>query len=241
MVILKHPLYNEFAEKYDLMFFEDKYYSEVNFIEKLRKEHELNKKLIDLGCGTGSHIYLFNEYNYRCTGVDISEKMLGVAEKKSPESTFYLKDITSLSFQNEFDLVTCLYGAINYIDKFCNLKKAIENIHKLCKKKSLVFIDCIYGQNLPLGVEIENESGRIKINQWQKIDEFTDLWKFACIIKRKDLFFFEKQKLFFQNPFLIAELMKESGFDRVQIYNSRFQKFNKKKDYESMLVGFKYD
>lgn len=92
-------------------------------------------KILDIGCGTGSHVNIFSKYNYETHGLDISYDMLQKAKQthKIPKSRLthgsaYQKQLYP---QNSFTHITCLYFTIYYmkdIDAFLkNVKYWLPN------------------------------------------------------------------------------------------------------------------
>jgi ubiquinone/menaquinone biosynthesis C-methylase UbiE len=105
--------------------------------------------VLDLACGTGNLSIEFSELGYNVTGIDISEKMLGVAEKKAKEKSLKIEFINQ-NFQNfnyltdAFDVVICSSFAFNYILKEEDLVKVFSSIHKTLRKNGLFIFDMVY-------------------------------------------------------------------------------------------------
>ena len=87
------------------------------------------KRVLDLGCGSGQYCLEFLKMGARkIVGVDISQKMLSVAKKKSIDVEYIRADINDLSFLDEqFDIVfsSMAFHYIKDFDKLC------ENIYKI--------------------------------------------------------------------------------------------------------------
>ena len=58
--------------------------------------------MLDLGCGNGRLIQIFKEMKIDYVGVDSSEKLIEIAEKKHPEDKFQAADGLSLPFPNDY-------------------------------------------------------------------------------------------------------------------------------------------
>ena len=103
-----------------------------------------NSQVLDMACGTAdSTIALAKAGVPRVTGVDISEGMLKVGEKKIEElnlkSVISLKveDCENLSFEdNTFDAAFIAFGIRNFEDK----KKGLKELHRILKPKGLLLI-----------------------------------------------------------------------------------------------------
>ena len=67
-------------------------------------------KVLDIGCGTGTHLKMYQEKKCNIFGVDLSESMLNVAKKKlGRNATLELYDATNTPFSEDFfDLVYCM-------------------------------------------------------------------------------------------------------------------------------------
>jgi len=76
-------------------------------LEYCRSEFEEYQKLLpggnvlDLGCGTGRDAHLFVPAGYDYTGVDLSDGMIGEAEKLFPDVKFQVMDLCDLKFADQ--------------------------------------------------------------------------------------------------------------------------------------------
>ncbi len=103
-----------------------------------------DSQVLDVACGTAdSTIALAKAGVPRVAGVDISEGMLKVGEKKIEElklnSTITLKveDCENLSFNdNTFDAAFIAFGIRNFEDK----KKGLKELHRVLKPNGLLLI-----------------------------------------------------------------------------------------------------
>ena len=116
--------------------------------EKLKNNSQVfrfsDSQVLDVACGTAdSTIALAKAGVPRVTGVDISEGMLKVGEKKIEElnlnSVISLKveDCENLSFNdNTFDAAFIAFGIRNFEDK----KKGLKELHRVLKPNGLLLI-----------------------------------------------------------------------------------------------------
>lgn len=93
-----------------------------------------NKKVLDLGCGYGWHCIYAREHNASLViGVDISERMLEVAKKKSEglDITYIKSAIEDVKFdENYFDVVLSSL-ALHYIS---DINKIFSNVYNYLKE-----------------------------------------------------------------------------------------------------------
>lgn len=72
-----------------------------------RFTHFSSEKILDMGCGYGFYTDYFRSIGADVIGIDGSEQMIHIAQKRYPLTSFSIMDITTpLSFQNDqFDIV----------------------------------------------------------------------------------------------------------------------------------------
>lgn len=139
-------MFNSIAGKYDflnhlLSFGIDKWWRK-RAIQHLKQDYP--KKILDLACGTGdfaiASMRLHPEF---VTGIDISENMLEIGQKKIQEHNLQDKinlikgDSENLPFDNSsFDAVTVAFGVRN----FENLHKGLSEANRVLKTKGRMVI-----------------------------------------------------------------------------------------------------
>ena len=96
-------------------------------IEKLNN----NDCVLDLACGPAQiSKYIMNKKHVNITGVDLSDKMLQIAQKELPSGNFYKDSIITFTNHCKYHAVIIGFG-IPYLDKTQTeecIKNAIENI-----------------------------------------------------------------------------------------------------------------
>jgi ubiquinone/menaquinone biosynthesis C-methylase UbiE len=66
-------------------------------------------RILDVGCGTGSHIARYRARGFDVAGIDGSEEMLQRARTLNPDVDLRLSDVDSLPFDDaSFDIVLCV-------------------------------------------------------------------------------------------------------------------------------------
>lgn len=111
-------------------------YDELHKAEQLKKleivkqnlDINSNTKLLDVGCGSG----ISSDFNCDVTGIDPSEELLKIAEKKFPHAQFMLAEAEELPFENNsFDVVVSLTAIQNFKD----IAKGLNEIKRIGKKQ----------------------------------------------------------------------------------------------------------
>jgi ubiquinone/menaquinone biosynthesis C-methylase UbiE len=107
------------------------YIAEANkvhqFIQRYKRAE--GNTLLDVACGTGAHAGPLSEH-YKVDGLDLDANMLQVARKKYPKIKFHHGDMTSFNLGHQFDVITCLFSSIGYVNTKSNLQKAIKNMER---------------------------------------------------------------------------------------------------------------
>jgi dTDP-3-amino-3,4,6-trideoxy-alpha-D-glucopyranose N,N-dimethyltransferase len=81
--------------------------------------------LLDVACGSGSHLEHFVHEFDHVEGVELSEAMLAVARPLLPGVTLHQGDMRDFSLGRRFDAVTCLHSSIGYVGDEPRLRQAI--------------------------------------------------------------------------------------------------------------------
>lgn len=75
-------------------------------LRELTKDISDNDKILDLGCGNGRLLEVLKDKKIDYIGVDSSEKLIKIAQKKYPQADFQVADALSLPFpDNYFDKI----------------------------------------------------------------------------------------------------------------------------------------
>jgi SAM-dependent methyltransferase len=168
-------VFDHYAEYYDLLYAVKGYEAESNYVCALiEKFGPGSKSILDLGCGTGNHDFHFVRRGYDVTGVDLSPKMVSLANQKKAADrlegiSFQEGNILSLQLSREFDVVVSLFHVMNYLTKTADMKTGFANALRHVKPGGLFIFDTWYGpavlSDLPkVGVR-RFENDRIKVTR----------------------------------------------------------------------------
>ena len=123
------------AENYDSQYMSDMCKKENTAVSELLNKYEVqNKKVVDVGCGTGFALDLADIKNY--TGIDISPRMIEKACCKHPNANFIVSSAKEALFQKEYDVALSLFS-IPYIGE-----DAVKRIHSILKNDGICI--CVY-------------------------------------------------------------------------------------------------
>jgi len=138
----KEQLYKKFARYYDKIYEKRDYQKEAEFIKWAFKTYKNSpgNKLLDVACGTGRHTY-FLKNDFEIVGYDISEEMLEIAREKLPDISFIKGDMKKMDLSHKFDVLICMFSAINYNTTLQELKITLNNFHDHLKQGGVLIFD----------------------------------------------------------------------------------------------------
>ena len=219
-------MHKEFAEVYDVFMKHVDYKGWYKFLKTYIKT---KGEVLDLGCGTGEFIYRLLDDGFSVTGVDISEGMLEMAEKKiksknlkNNDYKLVKADIVNYEHSNEADYIMCNFDTVNYFENKTEFKKFISKTYKNLKKGGYLIFDIvteeIFEEIFENDIFLDEEP------------EYTSIWRHEKLSKRKhlieiDLFIRENendnlfrkyneiQNKFIFDPEWIIKTVQNKGFE----------------------------
>ena len=134
-------LYKELAEYYyEIEKVGRKFEDEIQFIGNIFQKYNI-KTVVDLGCGTGEHVYALHQKGFTITGIDISNTMIEVARKRYPQCEFQLGELQNYKKEELVDGVICIFGTFNYIIKNEDIINSLINIKESIHSKGLFVLE----------------------------------------------------------------------------------------------------
>ena len=129
--------YGEFAKIYDELINEDINYDEmVDCILRICNENNIEfNDYLDIACGTGNVTVRIAKHFKNIYGVDLSEDMLREAFDKLKseriKGKIICQDMTELSLNRKFDLITSVLDSTNYITDEDDLEKYFSSVKSI--------------------------------------------------------------------------------------------------------------
>ena len=137
-------LYNQKAHVYHKLYKEIfDYAKEFSvFHEILQKREHKVKKVLELGCGSGSVTKYFLE-EYECTGLDLSSEMVNIARELYPQGKFMQGDMRNLpdSFNNQLDAVVSTGRSFTHLTTNKDCLDCCESVFRVLKPGGLFIFD----------------------------------------------------------------------------------------------------
>lgn len=142
----QEQLYKKYAKYYDRIYEKMDIKKECNFIKWSVNKHKTSagNELLDVACGTGRHAEILQD-NFTVHGVDINPEMLKIATEKMPQQKFSNGNMKNLDLNQEYDVVICMFSAMNYNTSLEEMEKTLKNFHQHLKPGGVLIFD--YGIN----------------------------------------------------------------------------------------------
>jgi SAM-dependent methyltransferase len=156
----------EYADAYDNIYKDKNYSEECGLIDRLLQSYGNGtvRRVLDLGCGTGNHVFPLAENGYQVVGVDRSARMLDAARRKasnqrlSARTVFYEGDIRSFRVEPPFDATLMMFAVLGYQLENHDVLAALRTARWHVKAGGLLIFDVWYGP----AVLSEGPSDRVK-------------------------------------------------------------------------------
>ena len=209
--------YGEFAKIYDELINEDINYDEmVKRILDICNLHNLElNDYLDIACGTGNVTIRIAKYFKNIYGVDLSEDMLREAfdkfKKEKIKGKIICQDMTELSLNREFDLITSVLDSTNYITDINGLQEYFKGVYNHLKSNGLFIFDVnsYYKLSEILGNNIYKYSEEEVFYTWENVFEEDLLSMFLTFFVKKGELYerFEEEHL--ERAYTEEQLEKE--------------------------------
>jgi ubiquinone/menaquinone biosynthesis C-methylase UbiE len=118
------------------------YAAEAERICTLVQQHKGSQgnTLLDVACGTGNHIAYLRE-KFDVEGLDNSQEMLEAARAKFPGCQFHHADMVDFDLGRRFDVITCLFSAIGYVQTHTRLFSALKTFARHLQPGGMTIIE----------------------------------------------------------------------------------------------------
>ena len=146
-------VFKKYAEYYDALYSEKDYPSECLALQELfiKYANQPVRTILDLGCGTGGHVFQLVQQGFTVSGVDQSSEMLAIAQNKKlnidngERASFFKGDIRSVELNTHFDVVISMFAVMSYMVSNLDLQAALKTARKHLNPGGLFIFDAWHG------------------------------------------------------------------------------------------------
>lgn len=146
-----------------------------------------NKRVLDVGAGTGRLSLSMAKIGAQVTALDISEQMLKILKNKDKKITTIVGDAEALPFPNNtFDIVTAAFLIVHLKDPLAFFDEA----YRVLQDGGILAISNINQKSAP---DVETKSGKIKIESYyHRPDKIVEELESLAFQIEKNVLLYEK-------------------------------------------------
>lgn len=241
--------YKKLSKYYDI--FKAKFTDDLD-LYLILGNHKSN--ILEIGCKTGRILKAFLEIGYSITGIDLSNEMLAIAEKKlskyiiNGKLKLRLHDFDKSPLNEKYDYVMITYYTFNYLLNSKKQFKFLKNVYETMNINSLIIFDLFYPKTLSCQKDGQHWEERLTEADGRKV-LLKQRSKMINKIEKRVQYFVEndtKDKIITYRRYTTKEeiyyLLLKTGFSNILFtdgYNvlKGFHKFkSEEKTYSSFIV-----
>lgn len=203
--------------------------SQISFVRSYLNVTKKDKKLLDIGCGTGGlPIGLYNDFK-TISAIDTNAEMLELAKNNAGGKNINFRNMNMLDIatqfpKTDFDIVLCFGNTVVHLQNIKEVEKFFGEVKIVLKQGGkflfqIINYDNILDNNLGGLPTIENEL--IKFERHYSLDE-NNLIDFSTIltIKTTGEVLNNNAKLFPVRKNKVENALKNAGFETVKSFSS---------------------
>ena len=220
--------YETFAKIYDEVMDDQLYLDWLEFTCRHLKKNQ--QELLELACGTGILSVELANLGFNVVGLDLSEDMIKLANKRiDPEDeglSFMTGDMLELKEKNKYDAVTCYSDSICYMSDEKQVEKVFQGVYNALNETGTFIFD--------VHSTYQIEEGFSEYSYHYQTDEFAFLWEsypgeeklsiehfLTFFVSDKEGKFERFDELHEERTYEIETyktLLKEAGFESIEVF-----------------------
>lgn len=130
--------YYKYSDFYDIFNKYRNYEREMRFLFRMIKD---KKRVLDLGCGTGTHLNILENVGYIVDGLDLSENMVELAKTKVKKARIFKANILDYKIDEKYDAIISMHSVFNHLKSYDEFEKALQNSLDHLEKDGIMVID----------------------------------------------------------------------------------------------------
>jgi 2-polyprenyl-3-methyl-5-hydroxy-6-metoxy-1,4-benzoquinol methylase len=220
----------EYAGLYDLFYAAKDSAGECDLLESLFAEG--TRSVLDLGCGTGRHALELARRGYRVTGVDGSASMLeharAAASERRLEITWKQQDLRQLDGVGTHDAAIVMFAVLGYLEHPGSAREVLTRIRRAVRPGGTLVFDCWFGPGVlrhgPSTVVHSHATGDGRVlriaNPVMDLESHAVDVAYEVLVLRGHAVakrFVETHRMRFYFPRELRSMLREAGFDSVQL------------------------
>jgi SAM-dependent methyltransferase len=208
-------MYKTYASYYDRFYQTKNYEKEINFLDKIFSQNQI-KTVLDVGCGTGSHLSKLTQYGYDGEGIDLNAEMVEIAKTKLHGKASQA-DMRTFNLGRKYDAVISMFAVFNHNGDVSDAHKALTKFRSHLHEGGILILDLYNPQSS--GQKEASVDGVTKIMKWQLNPE-TQICESVVTFVEYGKTIEESFPLRIYSMSQITQLLKQAGFNQVEFYDN---------------------
>ena len=219
-------IYDSINDAYDLVYTDVP--KKIPFVVDILNKYQ-PQDILELGCGSGLFTIPLKQKGFNIEGLEISQEMIKVTQKKEPSLTLHQGDMRSYNLPKKFDAILILSSTLVLLQDHEEIQQCLQRTYEHLNAGGMLFLEL---PNHP--VEIKNGDGTQEVHangdrsivvviQSSKTDKF---WRESWHIFRSGSEGFEHTEVpcdeFLYSPDRLEEQLAETGFKIGDRYGDLF-------------------
>ena len=224
--------YGKFAEVYDLLMRDVPYTAWARYLQELFAQFGVlpGQRVLDCACGTGEFAIRLHQAGYVVTGLDRSEEMLAVAQKKARKAgakiPFVLQDMRYLALHQPVFAINCACDGVNYLLEDEDVRSFFMSANRALQENGVLLFDISSAYKLEqvLGNRTYGEDTKAITYLWQNcFDPDSRLleMKLAFFLPQANELYERFDERHVQRAYRaeeLSEMLEKTGFQLAGIY-----------------------
>jgi SAM-dependent methyltransferase len=115
---------------------------EARYVEaQIRSRFPDAASVLDVACGTGAHLEVFDRLFAHAEGVELAEPMLDVAMNRLPGVPLHQGDMRDFDLARTFDAICCMFCSIGYVNDLTEMRKAVWTMARHLNPNGVLIIE----------------------------------------------------------------------------------------------------
>jgi SAM-dependent methyltransferase len=224
-----HQLFGTYADRYDLHTPPDHYRHDHQWVIDFAHQRGPSCKLLDVGCGTGVLVAKARHAGIAATGIDASEQMIRVSERRLGPGAATVRRMQDLDEGPRYDVIVSLSWSINYCESEEVLVDVLRRIYCALSAGGFVLLQVAHAAHVGGDVFEDREPG-----PYGEADDVTFLYRFQAMdgpdhqlraeyvyaCKSTSELLYEQHFLKMADAHAVADCARRVGFRGVELYDS---------------------
>jgi len=209
-------MYKTYARFYDYFYQSKDYERECHFLKKLLLEYSV-QTILDVGCGTGTHLSKLEKCGYTCEGIDLNPEMIEIASTKLKGKIFH-GDMRHCNLNKKYGAITSLFAVFNHNLNLSDAHKTLAQLKSHLEPNGILILDLYNPQSS--GEKADSHDGITKKMKWNFNPENPICESIVTFVDKNKKLCEEQFPLRIYSIPDMRKLLEEAGFVKIQAYDN---------------------